>query len=140
MLDDGIYGLSFESCSPREAGDAATVCHSKREPCTGDAAVRGEGLAMLRGGVILGSDPHGGVFRGRYAYDARRGDILVEVRLVVPPHGVLLTGLEAGPDGAVVDVSGRFPKPKPVSSAVVDVAGAPVVVELRYVGALSRSL
>jgi hypothetical protein len=133
MLDDGIYGLSFESRLPAGAGDAAAFDASGAS----DAVACGEGLALLRGGVILGSDPHGGVFRGRYAYDAGRGDILVEVRLVVPPHGVLLTGLAAGPDGAVVEVSGRFPRPKPVSSAVVDVAGAPVTVALRYVGAFS---
>ncbi len=118
MLDDGVYGLSFESRSSEDGGD-----------------FRGEGLAVLRGGVILGSDPHGGVFRGRYAYDAARDDIVVEVRLVIPPNGVLMTGLEAGPEGAFVDVSGRFRKPKPVSSAVIDIAGAPITVELRYVGA-----
>jgi hypothetical protein len=55
----------------------------------------------------------------------------------VPPHGVLLTGFEAGPDGAVVEVSARFPSANPVSSAIVELAGAPVAVELRYVGALS---
>lgn len=146
MLDDGVYGLSFESRAPSEPGEAPASSGSSVQISSigqseglarGEGLLRGEGLAVLRGGRILGSDPYGGVFRGHYQYDAARGDILVEVRLAIPPNGVLLTGLEVGPDGAFVDVSGRFPKPKPVSSAVVDVAGAPVTVELRFVGALS---
>jgi hypothetical protein len=120
MLDDGVYGLSFES------GGA------------GADPIRSEALAVLRGGCILGSDPHGGVFRGCCRYDGTRGEAVVEVRLAVPPNGVLLTGLEAGPDGAFLDVSGRFPPPKPVSSAVLDLGGVPVTVELRFVGPLSR--
>lgn len=122
MLDDGIYGLSFES-----------------EPCAGNEPVAGrsDGLAVLRGGLIIGSDPNGGVFKGRYRYDAGRGEAVVEVRLAIPPNGVLLTGLAAGPAGAFIDVCGRFPPPAPVSTATVDVGGAPLKVELRYVGPLA---
>jgi hypothetical protein len=122
MLDDGVYGLSFE------IRGAAGSCSSDR----------GDGLAVLRGGRILGSDRHGGVFRGRYHYDATRGEAVVEVRLAIPPNGVLLTGLEAGPEGSFLDVAGRFPPPRPVSSAVIDLGGAPVAVELRFVGPLIR--
>ncbi|HYD14996.1 MAG TPA: hypothetical protein VEA77_01215 [Hyphomicrobium sp.] len=115
MLDDGLYALSFESSSQW-----------------------GEGLALLRGGQILGSDPHGGVFKGRCRYDAASGEAIVEVRLAVPPRGVLLTGLEAGPDGAFLDVTGRFPPPKPASSALIEIAGLPILVELRFVGPLPQ--
>lgn len=124
MLDDGIYGLSFES---RGAGE------TDAEP------VRVEGLALLRDGRIFGSDMHGGVFRGRCRYDAARGEAVVEVRLAVSANGVLLTGLEAGPDGAFLDISGRFPPPRPVSSVVLDLGGFPIAVELRFVGPLSSS-
>jgi hypothetical protein len=123
MLDDGVYGLSF---ALRNADGI------------GDATLRSEALAVLRQGHILGSDPYGSVFRGECRYDAVRGESIVEVRLAVPPNGVLLTGLEAGPDGAVLAVSGRFPSPKPVSSTVVDLGGVPMVVELRFVGPLRR--
>lgn len=123
MIDDGVYGLSFES---------HTV------PDDGAGRAWGEALAVLRGGVILGSDPHGGVFRGRYRYDPACGEAVVEVQLAIPPHGVLLTGLEAGAEGAFVDVSGRFRPERPVSSAVVDIAGAPVAVELRFMGPLAK--
>lgn len=79
----------------------------------------------------------GSIFRGCCRYDARRGEAVIEVRLALPPHGVLLTGLEAGPDGALIEVAGRFRPPRPVSSAVIDIGGAMVAVELRYVGPLS---
>lgn len=124
MIDDGVYGLSFGS--PSKPDRAARPSWS------------GEALAVLRGGVILGSDPHGGVFRGRYRYDPVRGEAVIEVQLAIPPHGVLLTGLEAGSQGAFIDVSGRFRPKTPVSSAVVDIAGAPLAVELRYMGPLKR--
>lgn len=93
---------------------------------------------MLRAGVILGSDPHGGVFRGHYRYDPARGEAVVEVQLAIPPHRVLVTGLEAGPKGAFVDMSGRFRPERPVSSAVLDIAGAPVAVEFRFMGPLAK--
>lgn len=122
MIDEGVYGLSFEAPAPPGA----------------DCSASGQGLAVFRGGLILGSDPHGGVFRGRYHYDPARGEAVVQVRLAIPPHGVLLTGLAAGPEGAFVDVSGRFRPRHPISSAVVDIAGAPVAVELRFMGPLAR--
>ena len=122
MIDDGVYGLHFEAAASRGGEGPASV----------------EGLAVLRGGLILGSDPHGGVFRGRYHYDPACGEAVVEVQLAIPPHGVLLTGLAAGPEGAFVDVSGRFRPRHPISSAVVDIAGAPVAVELRFMGPLAK--
>lgn len=123
MFDDGVYGLSFES-GPDFGGDGRRAW--------------GEALAVLRGGVILGSDAHGGVFRGRYQYDPAHGEAVVDVQLVIPPHGVLLTGLAAGAHGASVDVSGRFRPERPVSTAVIDIAGVPVAVELRFMGPLAK--
>lgn len=122
MIDDGVYRLSFEA--PASRGE--------------EGAISVEGLAVLRGGLILGSDRHGGVFRGRYHYDPACGEALVEVQLAIPPHGVLLTGLEAGPEGAFIDVAGRFRPRHPISSAVVDIAGTPMAVELRFMGPLAR--
>jgi hypothetical protein len=119
VAHEGVYGLSFTA------------------PPQADSGERVEGLAVLRGGRVLGSDPHGGVFTGHYYYDAARGEAVIAVRLAIPPNGVLLTGLDAGPDGLLVDISGRFAPAKPVSSGVVDVAGAPIAVELRYVGPLA---
>lgn len=122
MLEDGVYGLSFASPDADRSDDAP---------------VRSEGLAVVRGGCILGSDRHGGVFRGRCRYDAARGEAIVEVRLAVPPHGVLLTGLAAGPEGAFLDVAARFQPSPPVSSTVIEVGGVTVAVELRFFGPLA---
>ena len=121
MLDEGVYDLSI-----------MTLASSN-----GAGADRVEGRAMLRGGRVFGSDPHGGVFTGHYHYDALSGEAVIAVRLAIPPNGVLLTGLEAGPEGLMLDISGRFSPATPVSSAVVEVAGAPMSVELRYVGPLA---
>lgn len=123
MLDDGVYGLSFESRGAGGSGDL----------------FRSDGLAVLRDGLLLGSDRHGSVFRGRCRYDSAAGEAIVEVRLAIPPHGVLLTGLEAGADGAFLDVAGRFPPPRPVSSTVIEIGGAALAIELRFVGPLRRS-
>jgi hypothetical protein len=119
VVNEGVYGLSFAALVPAEGVE------------------RVEGLAMLRGGRVLGSDPHGGVFTGHYHYDELSGEAVIAVRLAIPPNGVLVTGLGAGPEGLLVDISGRFAPAKPVSSAVVEVAGAPISVELRYVGPLA---
>ena len=122
MLDDGVYGLSFASSD---------------EAC--DTAFRSEGLAVLRDGVLLGSDRNGSVFRGRCCYDAARGEAHVTVRLAIPPNGVLLTGLEAGPDGALLEITGRFEPPRPVSSTLIEIGGERLAVELRFVGPLKQS-
>ncbi len=118
MLAEGVYLLNFES---------SQSSNLERE----------EGLAVLRDGRIVGSDPNGGIFKGSYRFDAQRAEAVVDVRLAIPPNGVLLTGLRAGPEGAVLDLSGRFPAPAPASSATVNVGGAPLKVELRYMGRLA---
>lgn len=122
MFDDGVYGLSFAP------GHDGTGCPAAED--------RGEGLVILRRGEIFGSDPHGGLLQGACHFNPDRAEAEVKLQLAIPPFGVLLTGLEAGPDGKVIEVAGRFSAPRPVSSAVVDVGGLPVVVELRYVGPL----
>jgi hypothetical protein len=119
MLQDGLYDLSYRS------GEASDVA-------------RGYGVASLRGGQILGSDPWGGLFAGSYRYDAERGMSLVHVQLTAPPDGVLITGQEAGPSGSVFDLIAEFKAEGPRSTAVVDVDGSPVAVELSYIGPLPR--
>ena len=121
MVRDGVYGLTIAAA---------------QSPGGVPSPDRVEALAVLRAGRLLGSDPNGGVFTGRYRYDASCGEAVVSLRLAVPPHGILLTGLEAGPEGMLLDLSGRFALPQPVSSGTVVVAGVPVSVELEFVGPL----
>ena len=89
MLEDGIYGLWFAASQDGEAED-------------------GSGLAVLREGKVLGSDPLGAVFTGTYEFDAARQLNKVRLRLDVPADGVLVTGFSAGPSGATLDIVGAF--------------------------------
>lgn len=122
MLDDGVYGLVFAH------GEAAGG---------GSGNLRSDGLAVLRDGRILGSDRHGGIFKGCFSYDVTRREAIVEVRLAVPPYGALLTGHEAGPEGALLDLSVRFSPSPPVSTTMVEIGGEMITVELRYLGSLA---
>jgi hypothetical protein len=117
MLEDGIYGLRFAATHDGEPGD-------------------GDGLAVLRGGKVLGSDPLGAVFTGTYEFDAARQLNRVRLRLDVPPDGVLVTGYAAGPAGATLDVVGAFLGSSADTTAFIQIAGAPVGVQIRYLGPL----
>lgn len=117
MLEDGIYGLRFVASDGAEEGQ------------------RG-GLAVLREGSVLGSDPLGAVFTGTYEFDAKRQLNRVRLRLDVPPDGVLLTGFAAGPHGATLHVAGAFPGASVDTTAFLQIAGAPMGVEIRYLGPL----
>lgn len=119
MLQDGLYDLNYRS------GEAPDMSF-------------GRGVASLRDGHILGSDPWGGLFAGSYRYDADRGLSQIHVRLSAPPDGVLITGREAGPSGSVFDLVAEFTADGPRSTAVVDVDGSPVAVDLSYIGPLPR--
>jgi len=116
MLENGIYGLDYRAQNAAENGGGA--------------------LAVLRDGKILGSDPWGGVFTGIYNYDSKERLNEVRLRLDVPPEGVLVTGFCAGPTGATLDIVGTFERAAPKMATVVEVSGAPVEVQLTYLGPL----
>jgi hypothetical protein len=118
MLTDGIYALRFAATHDGEAGG-------------------GSGLAVLREGKVLGSDPLGAVFTGTYEFDAARQLNKVRLRLDVPPDGVLITGFCAGPGGATLEIAGAFASTRD-ETAFIQIAGAPVGVEIRYLGPLPK--
>ncbi|MFA5898959.1 MAG: hypothetical protein WC829_07580 [Hyphomicrobium sp.] len=117
MLENGIYGLRF----------AATHDGEPEE---------GSGLAVLRDGQVLGSDPLGAVFTGTYEFDAARHLNKVRLRLEMPPDGVLVTGFTSGTTGATLDVVGAFASTPKETTAFLHIAGAPVGVQIRYLGPL----
>lgn len=117
MFDEGIYSLIYR------AGDC-------------DEGHNETALAVLRKGKILGSDRHGGLFTGSYEYDSVTQLNRMHVRVQVPPDGILFNGADAGPGGAVVDISGAFDRATPTSQATVDIAGARVELRLIYLGPL----
>jgi hypothetical protein len=117
MLENGLYDLRY-SAAYEGSSDA------------------GSGLAMLRDGKILGSDPWGGVFMGSCEFDPASCVNTVRLRFEIPPEGKLITGFDAGPNGAVIDIVGAIPAGAPSATTVVEVAGTPVNVELTYLGPL----
>jgi transcriptional regulator with XRE-family HTH domain len=117
MFNEGIYGVSYK-------GEHMGLLD-------GDS-----GLAVLRNGKILGSDRFGGVFMGRYEYDAVHQHNRVHVRMQIPPEGELVAGFSAGPAGAIIDIVGAFERAAPVSATVVEVAGRPVEIQLTYLAPL----
>lgn len=117
MLAEGIYGFTYRS--------------AQLDVIAGDWA-----LVVLRNGSILGSDRAGGVFSGRYEYDTVAGTNKVHVRMKVPPRGELVTGYAAGPEGAVIDISGSFEDADPEVTGVVEIEGQPVEIRLSYLGPL----
>src|SRR3990167_7773023 len=117
MLQDGLYGLHYAAA------------------CGGEPA-GARGLAVLREGKVLGSDPWGAVFTGTYEFDAARQLNKVRLRLDVPPEGTLITGFSAGPAGATLDIVGAFERSAPETAAVIQVAGAALSVQLSYLGPL----
>ena len=114
MLENGLYDLRYR------AGEGA-----------------GNGLAMLRDGRILGSDPWGGVFTGTCEFDPQASTSTVHLRLEVPPGGELITGFAAGPEGAVIDIVGAIDGGVAAPATTVDVAGSLVSISLSYLGPLS---
>lgn len=116
MLDEGLYSLTYkgEDNGRREFGDA---------------------LAVLRNGKILGSDRWGGVFTGSYEFDTAEAAGRVHLSIDIPPGGELVTGFAAGPHGAAVEIVSRLESPSP-AAAVIEVAGAPVEVHLKFLGPL----
>lgn len=119
MIDEGLYNVEYRS---------ARLCDRD-----GDC---GSGLAVLRNGKILGSDRWGAVFMGSYEFDPVKETNAVHLRLHVPPEGQLITGYSAGPEGAILEVSGQFDRAAPVARTVADVAGHPLEVTMTFLGAL----
>ncbi len=117
MLEDGIYALRFAATHDGEPE-------------------QGSGLAVLREGKVLGSDPLGAVFSGTYEFDSNRNLNKVRLRLDVAPDGILVTGFAAGPAGATLDVVGAFATAPRDTSAFIQIAGAPLGVQISYLGPL----
>lgn len=97
---------------------------------------RGEALAALRHGKVLGSDRWGGLFGGSYEFNRALGRSRVHIELQLPPDGVLVTGFSAGASGAVIAIDAEIDVAGTVSTTTIDVEGQPVEVRFAYVGPL----
>lgn len=96
----------------------------------------GEALAIVRDGAIMGSDPWGGVFEGRFSALSVNRKHGFRIVFNVPPGGCLVTGQCAGEAGAAVAIEGELDSQGVSSLHTVDVGGAQVGVQLRYIGPL----
>jgi hypothetical protein len=115
MLRDGLYALRFAASHDGEPQEAT-------------------GLAVLRDGTVIGSDPAGAAFTGTYEYDASRDLNRVRLRVDIAPDGVLVTGFDAGPEGTALDVVGAFSGVPTDTAAYIQIAGAPLGVKIQYLG------
>ena len=89
------------------------------------------GFAIMRDGFIIGSDRLGAVFTGGPGLG---GCECVTVKLTVPPGGELITGFRAGPAGATLKVLTQLDPEKLSQTAIVEVAGEPVEIQVSYLG------
>jgi hypothetical protein len=114
---DGLYSIEY-NCTGAEG-----------ESCGG-------ALAILRKGVILGSDKFGGVFEGRLA---SRGDgerALLLLRLRVPPGGRLMTGHQVGAEETEFDLSGFLEDKGPEVIGTCVLEGVRLELRFRFIGDL----
>lgn len=115
MLRTGIYELAY------------------RQPQSRDPADAGKALAILRDGVILGSDKFGGVFSGSYMLDPATQCASVRLKLAVPPSGELVTGYVAGAEAELIEIVADLDE---LTEFVADVGGVAIKVSLSYLGPL----
>ncbi len=118
MLRDGLYQVAY---GPPGSAPAAS-----------DFA-----LASVRDGRIMGSDPHGGIYRGTKGRQRQlSSSAAVELICIIPPGGELVTGLAAGTGGATVKIIGTIDPAAATQTAMLHVAGQPVIVEISYLNPL----
>ncbi len=117
MLRDGVYELFYRA---------------EAEPDGGYESL----LLALRNGNVLGSDRWGGVFVGRCDFDSATRQHRVNVRLLVPPGGMLVTDTSPRLLGDQIDVAITLGGARDISEGggLVDVGGQQVRVELQFKG------
>ena len=117
MLRDGVYELYYRA---------------EAEPHGGYESL----LLALRDGSVLGSDRWGGVFTGRCEFDVQTHEHRIQVRLLVPPGGMLVTDRSPRAFGDQIDINVTLGDRHDISSGcgLVDVGGQQVRVELQFKG------
>jgi hypothetical protein len=75
---------------------------------TGSAGA-GQGLLILKNGVIVGADVAGVVYDGSYTQEVG-GTLDVKVHLTLPPGSSLVTGASAGATPMEIDIPVKLPE------------------------------
>jgi hypothetical protein len=95
-----------------------------------------EALAVVRRGRIFASDRHGGVYRGVDAASHANGCSLT-IAADVPPRGELVTGFSGGRNGATAAIEAVLDPTAQVQRAVIHIEGAPLEIDITYLGQLT---
>ena len=95
-----------------------------------------EALAVLRDGVVLGSDHDGGIVEGRMVSSACGGVHCALLLYTLPPGVPLVTGAGVGVREAIVDVAGIFRRDGTDLVGECRIGSDMVEVRFRYVGEL----
>lgn len=119
MFRDGIYQVV-----------CCTIGHADR--------VCDHFVASVRDGRILGSDGHGGLYLGHDGSTAQDYAARIQMTVQIPPDGVLITGLIAGPEGATLPLTGLLDASADRQKSIVNIAGEAVEIEVAYLGPLPR--
>lgn len=69
----------------------------------------GQGLLIMKNGVIVGADVSGGVYDGSYTQEPDR-TLDVKIHLKLPPGAALVTGASAGTTPMEVDIATKLPE------------------------------
>lgn len=117
MVRDGLYKIVYSTYSqPEREFD--------------------EALAVVRCGRIFASDRHGGVYSGYGGMKADGRPCRIAMTAAVPAGGELVTGFEGGKEGALTAIFGDFDPVAHRQHAVIHVAGAPLEIDVSYLGPL----
>lgn len=93
-------------------------------------------LVLVRNGQFIGSDGLGALVRGTCVRSSGSNRAIASGALSMPPDGMLVTGLTAGPGGGLIEFVAAFEPPSPRSVARIEIGGGEVDVEIKYVGTL----
>lgn len=114
-LSDGVYSVSY------------------RYPADSQAGV--EGLAIVRGHHIMGSDASGGLFKARQRVST--GTVTGTLR--APPDAELITGLRTGPEPSDIPFT-AVPQSGDQTLFLAAIGGSEIAVVVSYVGPLPADL
>jgi len=66
-------------------------------------------MLMLSDGQIAGADPFGVVLDGSYALSEDQSQYQVRIKVVSPPGGRLIQGIDSGPSGLTYEITSALP-------------------------------
>ncbi len=116
MLMDGIYKIAY-SQGPQPQDDEIA-------------------LAVVRNGKVFASDQNGGVYISDVTKTLTEQISISYITALVPPHGMLVTGIEAGADGAEIEMTAIVDPTRERQTAKLDLAGTTIEIDVIYIGPL----